>query len=94
MKSRAIPKGVTGGSSAIPCENCGDLKSAVIDGRNAGAAFRRRRVCLSCSHRFTTFELCVDSNGKIERRDFKAAILGEIIGQLQNQLANLQKEER
>lgn len=37
---------------------CGHLDSKVVDSRQSddGAAIRRRRECLACGHRFTTFE--------------------------------------
>jgi transcriptional repressor NrdR len=37
---------------------CGLLESKVVDSRQSddGGAIRRRRQCLSCGHRFTTFE--------------------------------------
>jgi transcriptional repressor NrdR len=40
------------------CPNCGSLDTQVKDSRPTedSAAIRRRRVCLSCQFRFTTFE--------------------------------------
>jgi transcriptional repressor NrdR len=40
------------------CPFCKALETKVVDSRlsNDGAAVRRRRECLSCSERFTTFE--------------------------------------
>ena len=40
------------------CPYCGYSESKVIDSRPAdeGASIRRRRECLSCSNRFTTYE--------------------------------------
>src|SRR5215470_17632753 len=40
------------------CPNCGSLDTQVKDSRPTedSAAIRRRRVCLSCHFRFTTFE--------------------------------------
>lgn len=37
---------------------CADLDDKVVDSRTAedGSAIRRRRECLACGHRFTTFE--------------------------------------
>lgn len=37
---------------------CGHLDSKVVDSRQSddGGAIRRRRECLACGHRFTTFE--------------------------------------
>jgi transcriptional repressor NrdR len=42
----------------VQCPSCRDDDSKVVDSRVAedGTAIRRRRQCLSCSHRFTTFE--------------------------------------
>ena len=40
------------------CPSCGSLDTQVKDSRPTedSAAIRRRRVCLSCGFRFTTFE--------------------------------------
>ena len=40
------------------CPNCGSLDTQVKDSRPTedSAAIRRRRVCLTCNFRFTTFE--------------------------------------
>jgi len=42
----------------MKCLNCGSEEDKVIDTRvvNDGACIRRRRECLSCGKRFTTFE--------------------------------------
>jgi transcriptional repressor NrdR len=42
----------------VRCPTCAGLDDKVIDSRTAddGSAIRRRRECLSCGHRFTTFE--------------------------------------
>ncbi len=43
----------------MKCPACGHLESKVIDSRSAdeGASIRRRRECLACSRRFTTYEV-------------------------------------
>ena len=43
----------------MKCPFCTDLESKVIDSRPAeeGATIRRRRECLSCQRRFTTYEV-------------------------------------
>ncbi len=43
---------------AVRCPACGELDDKVIDSRAAsdGTAIRRRRECLGCGRRFTTFE--------------------------------------
>lgn len=40
------------------CPKCGGQEDRVIDSRSSkeGATIRRRRECLSCNHRFTTYE--------------------------------------
>ena len=42
----------------MKCPICGHLESKVLDSRpsSEGASIRRRRECLSCQKRFTTFE--------------------------------------
>lgn len=43
--------------SAITCEKCGLANSSVIDSRPTDGFVRRRRVCLSCKNRWTTYEV-------------------------------------
>ena len=40
------------------CARCGSLDDKVVDSRLArdGASIRRRRECLKCGHRYTTYE--------------------------------------
>jgi transcriptional repressor NrdR len=42
----------------VRCPSCSHLDDKVVDSRQAddGDSIRRRRECLSCGHRFTTFE--------------------------------------
>ena len=42
----------------MKCPFCGNLESKVVDSRpsDEGASIRRRRECLSCHKRFTTYE--------------------------------------
>lgn len=42
----------------MKCPYCGDQDSKVIDSRHSedGASIRRRRECLACQKRFTTYE--------------------------------------
>jgi transcriptional repressor NrdR len=50
------------------CSKCGDIDDKVIDSRLSkdGKAIRRRRECIGCGHRFTTYE-------EIERNDLRVA---------------------
>ena len=46
------------------CPICNCLNTKVVDSRHSddGIAIRRRRECLTCAHRFTTYErLCLSS---------------------------------
>ncbi|MCB1081790.1 MAG: transcriptional repressor NrdR [Chlamydiia bacterium] len=54
----------------MKCPFCGHEESKVTDSRNASEtnAIRRRRECLSCARRFTTFET-VDISMQIKKRD-------------------------
>ena len=38
------------------CPYCGDARSRVIDSRDVNEGVRRRRQCLACEARFTTYE--------------------------------------
>jgi transcriptional repressor NrdR len=42
----------------VRCPACGNLDDKVVDSRTSedGSAIRRRRECLTCGRRFTTFE--------------------------------------
>ncbi len=40
----------------MECPNCGYAESKVIDSRNLSRGVRRRRECLRCRSRFTTYE--------------------------------------
>jgi transcriptional repressor NrdR len=44
--------------AAVRCPVCGSLDDKVIDSRQSGdgTAIRRRRECLACARRYTTFE--------------------------------------
>lgn len=52
------------------CPKCHYQDDKVIDSRaiKEGAGVRRRRECLSCSHRFTTHELIIDSELKVIKK--------------------------
>ena len=43
----------------MKCPFCGDLESKVVDSRRSedGQSIRRRRECLHCQRRFTTYEI-------------------------------------
>ena len=42
----------------MKCPNCGETESKVVDSRpTENSSIRRRRECLSCGRRFTTYEI-------------------------------------
>lgn len=53
------------------CPKCGGPDDKVIDSRASreGRAIRRRRVCLSCGHRYTTYEQIERSELVVVKRD-------------------------
>jgi transcriptional repressor NrdR len=40
----------------MKCTRCGGIESKVVDSRSIGEGIRRRRECLGCETRFTTYE--------------------------------------
>ena len=55
----------------VHCPACRAEDTKVVDSRLAeeGAAIRRRRQCLSCAHRFTTFERIDDAALTVVKSD-------------------------
>ena len=53
------------------CPKCGHLRDKVVDSRLAreGSVIRRRRICLQCGHRFTTYEETIKANLRVMKRD-------------------------
>lgn len=65
------------------CPDCHHNKSEVIDTRTSGDGIRRRRQCLGCANRFTTFErierrlpLVVKKDGRRETFDRNKVVAG------------------
>jgi transcriptional repressor NrdR len=53
------------------CPKCTHQEDKVIDSRSArdGAVIRRRRLCLRCGHRFTTYEEVIRAGLRVVKRD-------------------------
>ena len=69
----------------MKCPFCAELENKVIDSRlsNQGAVIRRRRECLGCARRFTTYErveeilpMVVKKDGRRENFDRAKVIAG------------------
>lgn len=69
---------------SMHCPKCGHAQTRVIDSRSQEASntIKRRRECLSCGYRFTTFERCEDplevlkSDGSIQAFDRNKILVG------------------
>jgi transcriptional repressor NrdR len=59
------------------CPKCGTLEDKVIDSRLSkdGATTRRRRVCLECDTRFTTYEVLERVELHVVKRDGRRELL-------------------
>jgi len=55
----------------VKCPFCGQLKDRVVDSRESrdGLTVRRRRECLSCERRFTSYEEIEDIPYMVEKND-------------------------
>lgn len=55
----------------MKCPFCGSLEDKVIESRqnNSGSTIRRRRECLSCSYRFTSYERIEEVPLKVIKSD-------------------------
>ena len=55
----------------MKCPFCGSLESKVVDSRPTedGERIRRRRECLECSKRFTTFEVVETTPIMVKKKD-------------------------
>ncbi len=53
------------------CSKCGSLEDKVIDSRLSkdGRIIRRRRECVACGHRFTTYEEIERADLRVVKRD-------------------------
>src|SRR5437763_15173633 len=53
------------------CPKCGSRDDKVIDSRQSrdSSSIRRRRECLSCGYRFTTYEAIERSDLRVIKRD-------------------------
>ncbi len=59
------------------CPNCGSLEDKVIDSRTSkdGGSIRRRRECLTCENRFTTYEQVERLELRVIKRDGRHELL-------------------
>lgn len=57
----------------MKCPKCGNKKDKVIDSRviSGGETIRRRRECLACRYRYTTYESVAKIGFRVVKRDGK-----------------------
>ena len=62
------------------CPFCGNIESKVVNSRQSprGDCIRRRRECLQCGHRFTTFEVVEKVPLVVIKRDGKREAFDQI----------------
>ncbi len=53
----------------MKCPVCGHTESKVLDSRPADGSIRRRRECLNCQRRFTTYERVEETPVMVVKRD-------------------------
>jgi transcriptional repressor NrdR len=53
----------------MKCPFCGNPESKVVDSRDVENSVRRRRQCLSCNTRFTTYERIQSANLMVIKKD-------------------------
>ena len=58
------------------CPKCGNQEDRVIDSRSSkdGASIRRRRECIGCQHRFTTYEAIERELIRVIKRDGRSEL--------------------
>ena len=80
----------------MKCPACGNLESKVVDSRPSddGSSIRRRRECLQCGRRFTTYErlgdnplIIIKSDGSSEAYDRQKLMRGLLIACAKRPLA-------
>ena len=85
----------------MKCPYCGFLESRVIDSRptDEGGSIRRRRECLHCSKRFTTYEnvervplIVIKKNGSRQSYD-RNKLLGGVLRACEKRPVSLQQME-
>ena len=58
------------------CSKCGALEDKVIDSRPAkdGKSIRRRRECVACAYRYTTYEQIEQTEVRVLKRDGRSEL--------------------
>lgn len=74
---------------AVPCPKC-SADSKVTDCRLTDVSMRRRRECVTCQHRWTTYELAIDMREYVKVKDIAELLQG--VSRMSNEIAALRSE--
>lgn len=71
MRFAVLCRRCAGENAEMKCSSCGSDDDKVLESRSArgGLAIRRRRVCLQCGNRFTTYEEILRDSLMVTKRD-------------------------
>ena len=78
------------------CPSCGNIESKVVDSRPSedGTAIRRRRECLDCGRRFTTYERLGDNPlTACAKRPISPEQIASLIDSIETELRNASRNE-
>lgn len=56
-------------NATVKCPHCGESESRVVDTRDTATGIRRRRECLTCRRRYTTYEYVATGTILVVKRD-------------------------
>ena len=77
----------------MKCPKCGHDVLACIETRPSGETIRRRRKCLKCGHRFSTFEISFDEYYGLKNSElFLEDVLAYVDG-IMNKRKELQRND-
>src|SRR6266566_2633616 len=70
------------------CPKCGSRDDKVIDSRQSrdSSSIRRRRQCLKCGYRFTTYEEIERSDLRVEKRSTSLLTLEQLVDEIVHDL--------
>ena len=79
----------------MKCPFCGDQESKVVDSRRSedGESIRRRRECLACQRRFTTYEIVNSMVRAFDKRKVEVSELERITTEIEQTIQNTLERE-
>lgn len=80
-------------SMSMPCEKCGCMESEVKDSRQIKDGIRRRRVCIKCGERYTTYERTSDEVSPLTVKELRSELWRKVRVELSEFLHEREEEE-